>query len=560
MNITTENTLQTALEYLTQAKNIIDNDFERAIGLAKMALECAGNTSEIFINAHLVIIVALQRRGEYPQALELGLSILSRAVEFDDKHLIGRLHNNIGNIYFKMQQIDKALEHYKTTEYYSYLFNEHEKAVLRANIGMVLHRMGEFESAIQEYSIVLGIGPETQDKSLCTRALNNIGLSYAELEQYENALTYFTEAKSVSEEIGDILVLINSIGNMATVYAHWGNYENAIQFSLEAISLSEKNNEKDLVRQGLLSLSAVYEMAGKYPDALDAHKKHLAIYQEIMSERNHSLISELRTKYEAEKREQEKEVFRLKNIELAELNNKLDLLNREKDDIMGIAVHDLKNPIFSIRSCARMIHDNIHKMKTEEILEITEDIQRSSSMMLEIVSSLLDINRIESGKLEVTLAPLKVDDVIEYSYVTFANEASKKLIIISIIQEEPSLFVYADEFLLKQVLDNLISNSVKYSPENTTVTISAKSTENRKALITITDQGQGFTTDDMTKIFGKFQRLSAQPTAGEHSTGLGLSIVKKLVELMNGRIWCESEGRGKGSTFIIELDLANKPK
>ena len=109
MNITSENNLQTALEYLAQAKNIIDNDFERAIGLAKMALECAGNTSEIFVNAHLVIIVALQRRGEYPQALELGLSILSRAVEFDDKHLIGRLHNNIGNIYFKMQQIDSLL-------------------------------------------------------------------------------------------------------------------------------------------------------------------------------------------------------------------------------------------------------------------------------------------------------------------------------------------------------------------------------------------------------------------------------------------------------------------
>ncbi len=553
-----EDHLQTALEYLIQARDIIDNDYERSISLAQLALECSGNVDEVFINAHLVIIAAIQRKGEYSKALELALSTLAKAVESGNEHLIGRLHNNIGNIYFKMTQVDKAFEHYKTTEQYSYLFTNHEKALLTANIGMILHHKGEFDGAIEAYNAVLGIAREVEDKSLCTKSLNNIGLSYAKLEQYEKAFSCFTEAKAICEEVGDIMVLINSIGNLASLHAYTGNYELAIELSLEALSISEKNNERDLIRQGLRSLSAVYEMAGRYTEALEAHKKYLVVYQEIMSERNHAIISELRTKYEAEKREQEKEVFRLKNIELAALNEKLDLLNREKDDIMGIAVHDLKNPIFSIRSCAKLIHDNLDTMDKKEILEVLDDVQRSSTMMLEIVSSLLDINRIESGKLEVSLTSCKLDDIIEYSYVTFANIASKKSITLNYVPSKEPIFIESDEFLLKQVLDNLISNAIKYSPMNTAVTISREVTDNNMAIITIMDEGLGFTAEDLTKIFGKFQRLSAQPTAGEHSTGLGLSIVKKLVELMNGRIWCESAGRGMGSTFKVELELAER--
>jgi signal transduction histidine kinase len=132
--------------------------------------------------------------------------------------------------------------------------------------------------------------------------------------------------------------------------------------------------------------------------------------------------------------------------------------------------------------------------------------------------------------------------------------------------------VIADEQALMQVLDNLVSNAVKYSPHGKNVYIKTiHHTEGQMAEMTfkstpltllpstflrieITDEGPGISEEDMKKLFGKFARLSAQPTGGEHSTGLGLSIVKKMVEGMRGRVWCESE-QGNGATFIVELPM-----
>jgi signal transduction histidine kinase len=122
----------------------------------------------------------------------------------------------------------------------------------------------------------------------------------------------------------------------------------------------------------------------------------------------------------------------------------------------------------------------------------------------------------------------------------------------------------ADKHRTLQVVENLLSNAIKFSPKNSGVTVAIeRENENRAAeahpciVITVADEGPGLSDEDKTKLFGKFARLSAQPTGGEHSTGLGLSIVKKLVEAMRGDIRCESE-LGKGARFIVRLpaDLA----
>jgi signal transduction histidine kinase len=120
--------------------------------------------------------------------------------------------------------------------------------------------------------------------------------------------------------------------------------------------------------------------------------------------------------------------------------------------------------------------------------------------------------------------------------------------------------ILVDEQAFQQVIDNLISNAIKYSPhqKNVWVRVLSQRYDDGKIVgrIEVQDEGEGISADDMKKLFGKFARLSAQPTGGEHSTGLGLSIVKKMVEAMNGRVWCESE-LGKGATFIVELPGGN---
>jgi signal transduction histidine kinase len=124
------------------------------------------------------------------------------------------------------------------------------------------------------------------------------------------------------------------------------------------------------------------------------------------------------------------------------------------------------------------------------------------------------------------------------------------------MQDDSMLIVLADKQAFWQVLDNFISNAVKYSPRGKNVWVRTLSRRdesgNLVGRLEVQDEGPGISESDMKKLFGKFARLSARPTGGEHSTGLGLSIVKKMVEAMNGKVWCESE-LGKGATFIVEL-------
>ena len=105
-----------------------------------------------------------------------------------------------------------------------------------------------------------------------------------------------------------------------------------------------------------------------------------------------------------------------------------------------------------------------------------------------------------------------------------------------------------------QVLENLVSNAVKYSPPGKNIFVRLQHSA-EAVRCEVQDEGPGLSPEDQKKLFGKFARLSAKPTGGEHSTGLGLSIVKKMVEAMNGKVWCESE-LGKGATFIVEFPTA----
>ena len=115
--------------------------------------------------------------------------------------------------------------------------------------------------------------------------------------------------------------------------------------------------------------------------------------------------------------------------------------------------------------------------------------------------------------------------------------------------------VWVDKNTLYQILENLVSNAIKYSPLGKAITVKLYTTSQDTVRCDVQDQGPGLSLADQQKLFGKFNRLSAQPTGGEHSNGLGLFIVKKLMEAMNGKVWCESK-LGQGATFCVELPLS----
>ncbi|MCU0424126.1 MAG: ATP-binding protein [Candidatus Kapabacteria bacterium] len=245
-----------------------------------------------------------------------------------------------------------------------------------------------------------------------------------------------------------------------------------------------------------------------------------------------------------------------KNQELENVNVQLQEANYEKSEILGIVAHDLKSPLSGIQGLAEVLRAGID---TEYAQQAAIEIYNASERMFRLITNLLDVNAIETGKMPINLGPLDVGFIIETIVENYTLRALAKVITINVVLPTSRVYALADEFALPQVVENLVSNAVKYSPFEKQVWVRVKETINTQkqavVRVEVQDQGPGISSGDMQKLFSKFSRLSAQPTGGEHSTGLGLNIAKKIVEAMKGKIWCESV-LGEGATFIVELPKA----
>ena len=239
-------------------------------------------------------------------------------------------------------------------------------------------------------------------------------------------------------------------------------------------------------------------------------------------------------------------------------NEKLTSLNKEKNEFLGIAAHDLKNPLSSIKGLADLIKLMYDDLSKEEIVDISMQIKRASEFMFQIVTDLLDINAIEEGKIKINFEEFNIVDLLSRILDKYKLRAQEKSIQLHINSFKEEIKVHSDPVKSLQVFDNIVSNAIKFSPFSKNIFINITLPDNTNyCRIEVKDEGPGISADDQTKLFGKFTKLTARPTNNENSTGLGLSIVKRLVEEMKGKIWCESK-LGEGASFFIEFLLSNK--
>lgn len=224
-----------------------------------------------------------------------------------------------------------------------------------------------------------------------------------------------------------------------------------------------------------------------------------------------------------------------------------DLLN-EKSELMAIASHDLKNPLTVILMHAQTLENQLQDSQQHQVKAILE----SGRRMLDILGKLLDMQSVESGRIVPQPVLIDLNDTLAYLHREYLPKAQHKAIAFQLETPQALMFTESDEFLLRQILDNLISNALKYTPAQREVRIRLLKNDGI-AEIQILDQGPGFTEQDRSKMFQKFAKLSAKPTAGEHSTGLGLSIVKTLCQLLNLELQFESSSAGSQFKLLLPL-------
>jgi len=229
----------------------------------------------------------------------------------------------------------------------------------------------------------------------------------------------------------------------------------------------------------------------------------------------------------------------------------LEELNDEKNHLMGIIAHDLRNPLSSTLSLAELMRSESENFDEDQMICIN-GIIKALNRMCAMVDRILDVKSLEAKKDQLNLEKVELSELIKNIYHSFESKIKDKNLMVRL--NLTSIHAEVDRQYLLQILENLLSNAIKFSPQGKSIFLNLW-VHDGKAHIGIKDEGPGISSDDQEKLFHKYQQLSAKPTGGESSTGLGLSIVKKYTELMNGNVWCESEP-GKGAKFVVTFKKA----
>jgi len=238
--------------------------------------------------------------------------------------------------------------------------------------------------------------------------------------------------------------------------------------------------------------------------------------------------------------------------EILSTTEKLKELNNEKDYIIEVLAHDLKEPINSVSGLLDIILKDSNKLSQSQ-LECVDHIQKTVKKSRVLLGRILNSKEIDHYSKK--LKPEKVDIclVLENNIESFSKKAKEKAITIESHSREKEIFVVTDLMLVSQVFQNIISNSLKFSPKNSIVKISMEKMD-KNLKIEFQDQGPGIAKEEVDQLFDKYTKLSNKPTNGESSSGLGLSLVKRYSDLLGANIWYES-GTEKGANFIFLLPL-----
>jgi PAS domain S-box-containing protein len=241
-----------------------------------------------------------------------------------------------------------------------------------------------------------------------------------------------------------------------------------------------------------------------------------------------------------------------KNLELAARNKEVERANQLKSGFLSSMSHELRTPLHTISGFAELLIEEMKGPLNESQKRFVEHIQKDSRHLLELINEILDLSKIEAGRLELHLEPFDSCEVIKDTLAGLHHLASNKAITVS--EDLNPVWINADRLRFKEVLYNLISNAIKFTPDGGSITVSSKERA-EEAFFSVSDTGIGIPPSEQSTIFEEFSQLGPTSRGVREGTGLGLAITKRLIELHNGRIWVESQpGLGSAFYFVLPSD------
>jgi len=503
----------------------------------------------------LILAKAYAEVGDTSKLGEFLFRGLEKSIAEKDLLLQHKFYNNAANYYQNIAiDMDKAIEFVKiSSEIATEIKDDYGVCATNCNLGIMYANTGEFAKAMEHLKIAEEINANgLNDETLRCYNIMYIGTVYWKQKKYDIALECFEQVVSLAIKNNYWGVYGECVTAMAQTYEALGRYDEAIKLNKSAIEILREKKMFRLLIAIYSNFSDLLKNLERYEEALHYQELFRSTRIEHLSLMNKKNIENVKIVSHLHESQKESEILKEKNSELHEINRQLVEIDIEKNDFLGVVVHDLKNPLTNIILIAGNLKRNFLKLSPEKKISSMEKIYLTAQRMLEIIDNLLDINKIEAGNISLHPQDINVKLLLENIISEFDTYSSQKNIKVNLHGETNAELLNNDAIVLKEILVNLISNALKYSNKDSEVNIRFYKNEGDKTIFEISDNGLGIKEEEKSKVFQKFARISNKPTAGENSTGLGLSIVKKLTALAGGEISFESE-YGRGTTFILSF-------
>ncbi len=502
----------------------------------------------------------------FEEAINYYSLALDLSIELNDGETQSEIFNNFGILYKRLGNTEKAIEYYeKSLIFKKSVNNKKAMAIVYNNIGNVYTATDNTEMALEYYTKCYDIWEEEDFLHGLTFVLNNLAYCHIQKANYSVALEFLERALLLSKQLSLNTNIIINLTNMGKLFLKIRKLDNAKEFLDEALEMSESFGNADQKIAVLENYIELFLAEEEYKKAYEYQKKISEISSEYMNMEQSQKISEMQAQFEYEQKERETQLYKKKNQELevayklienqsqelADSNALLQELDKSKDKALGIISHDLKNTLGSINSLVDLL--NLESL-SDKVTQMLNMIALSSERAMQLVSSILEAYKMDSEGFVLEMQKSEIAEILEEFIEPIASLTLNKKISLSHDFCQEILYVNLNKEKFWQIFQNLIVNAVKFTPRGGRINLTLLKENPKYCLIVVEDNGIGISESKIPILFDRFTKASRRGTEGESTTGLGLSIVKRLVELHKGEIWVESQVEN-GTRFFIRLPL-----
>jgi len=597
------------LKIINTTSAILKNDgqYSRALTLLLFSLQINKEKEDLLAlsDSHTQIATIYRYWGYYEKAIVHALDAVQYGKESEDKKSLSIATTNLGNVYKELKQYTPALNYYRIAE--GLEKNSKDSfglGIVYTSIGEVLTGMQQYDSADTYLNRALQIKKLRKD----VRGVGITLMALGQLEDYRGnqskAFAYLNDAIKILTELNDNRNLVLAYLHTASLFKKTNNLEKEFEALTSALSISKNYNFREYQRECYFALSSHYEKKGDYVRSLENYKLFHSISGSISSSTDTSRINEVRLLRLVNQKEntisilkKDNEIDELKistqNLflqgliglgvlfalliaffvwrykkakttavqlqeqaaEIQRQTKELEKLNTTKDKFFSIIAHDLRNPFVAVLGYSDMLRDEIDILTREEIVEFANRIKNSNQQLYKLVEDLLTWARLQSSNVHLERSSVLLAEIGENVEDIVMQQAQAKGV--TIVNEIPrNIYAFVDPRMLQSTLTNLVTNSIKFTNRGGKIILSALAGE-KTVSISVEDTGIGIPQSDIDKLFRidiKYTRLG---TDEEEGTGLGLLLVKEMVERNGGDITVKSAVE-EGTVFTITLPVAPK--